>query len=37
MDVPHWRCRELLGNETDMQEIEQMKLWITAQGALRIT
>ena len=35
-EVPLWHCRELFADETVMQEVEQMKLRITAQGALRI-
>ncbi|HTX75876.1 MAG TPA: hypothetical protein VMD29_06695 [Terracidiphilus sp.] len=35
-EVPHWRCRELFAHLTAEQEIEQMKLRITAQGVLRI-
>ena len=35
-EVPHWRCRELFKDQTEMQQMEQMKLKITAQGALGI-
>jgi hypothetical protein len=34
--LPHWRCRELFLDGTVMQEVEHLKLRITAQGALRI-
>lgn len=36
IEVPQWRCRELFADKSEMQEIEQMKLRITAQGALRV-
>ena len=35
-EVPHWRCRELFADETEIEHMEQMKLRITAKGALRI-
>ena len=35
-EIPHWRCRELFVNGTVMQELEQMKLRITAEGVRRI-
>jgi hypothetical protein len=35
-EVPHWRCRKLFAGDTEMQEMERMKLRITAQGVLRI-
>jgi hypothetical protein len=35
-EVPHWRCRELFGDEIEIQEMERMELRITARGALRI-
>ena len=35
-EVPRWRCRELFKDQTEMEQMEQMKLRITAQGALRI-
>lgn len=34
--VPSWRCRELFVDGTVMQEMENMKLRITPQGARRI-
>jgi hypothetical protein len=36
IEVPDWRCRELFADGSVTQEMEQMKLRITAQGALRI-
>jgi hypothetical protein len=36
MEVSNWRCRELFIDGTVMQDLEQMRLRITPQGARRI-